>query len=101
MELAKNEEKTEVLKQQAAKTTKEYLKLLDKEQKASSTGSSSNSSSAIQKELEEKKSECERLSKELEVVKKQVGWKKRVDQISLIYIIITLITRLANLMMLT
>jgi hypothetical protein len=49
-ELQKNTEKTEVLKQQAAKTTKEYLKLLDKEQEWKS---------------------AEGLKKELEIVKKQ------------------------------
>ncbi|KAJ3321199.1 hypothetical protein HDV06_004542 [Boothiomyces sp. JEL0866] len=54
-ELAKNEEKTE---QQAAKTTKEYLKLLDKEQKNDS------------KDLQEK---YDKLVKELEIVKKQAN----------------------------
>ncbi|KAJ3272755.1 hypothetical protein HDV01_005283 [Terramyces sp. JEL0728] len=57
-ELAKNEEKTEILKQQAAKTTKEYLKLLDKEQKTDS------------KDLQEK---YDKLVKELEIVKKQAN----------------------------
>ncbi|KAJ3256251.1 hypothetical protein HK103_005614 [Boothiomyces macroporosus] len=57
-ELAKNEEKTEILKQQAAKTTKEYLKLLDKEQKNDS------------KELQEK---YDKLVKEFEILKKQAN----------------------------
>lgn len=33
LELVKIEERTEILKQQAAKTSKEYLKLLDEQQK--------------------------------------------------------------------
>lgn len=54
IDIVKNEEKMEVLKQQAAKTTKEYLLLLDKDQKK-------NDSIA----------EVEKLKKELEIVKKQ------------------------------
>ncbi|KAJ3304426.1 hypothetical protein HDV03_002770 [Kappamyces sp. JEL0829] len=65
VELSKNEEKMEVLKQQAAKTTKEYLKLLDKDQKQSS------SSSNVEKDYEEKKKECAKLTQDLEVVKRQ------------------------------
>lgn len=55
----------QILKQQAAKTTKEYLKLLDKDQKSSSLD--------VQKDLEEKKKECEKLQKDLEIVKKQAN----------------------------
>jgi uncharacterized protein YrzB (UPF0473 family) len=53
IDIVRNEEKMEILKQQAAKTTKEYLLLLDKDQQKGDSG------------------EVSKLKKELEIVKKQ------------------------------
>ncbi|KAI8899146.1 B-cell receptor-associated protein 31-like-domain-containing protein [Globomyces pollinis-pini] len=69
LELHTNEQKTEILKQQAAKTTKEYLKLLDKEQKEKE----GNVKSKVEASNSSASTEVEKLKKELEIVKKQAS----------------------------
>ncbi|KAI8925689.1 B-cell receptor-associated protein 31-like-domain-containing protein [Entophlyctis helioformis] len=63
VELLKNEEKTEVLKQQAAKTSKEYLKLLDGDQERDKQID----------ELKEKLAAAEKAVKDVEIIKKQAA----------------------------
>ncbi|KAJ2999526.1 hypothetical protein HDV02_002673 [Globomyces sp. JEL0801] len=58
-----------ILKQQAAKTTKEYLKLLDKEQKEKE----GNVKSKVEVSNSSASTEVEKLKKELEIVKKQAS----------------------------
>jgi hypothetical protein len=74
LELLKNEEKAEVLKQQAAKTSKEYMKLLDGDQEKESE------LSLLKKELEEAKTK----GKDIEILRKQA---ERTTQGTFFYLI--------------